>query len=142
MSSPAESGYRNKNIRELRYKSSHIGGQASFENSFNKPGTNSDVLEKLYFKGAEGSPAKRINAGKNYSSIERVYGLDGHMGLQGGSAMQRSASGGGKSHFPINNHGNLIAGGYADVPVTEREAAMYKPYTKLKDRSVCVRPKK
>jgi len=56
---------------------SDIHGQDKFENKFYKPmSKNSTINDHLYFKGQQGKAPSRVFAGKNNSSIERVYGLD------------------------------------------------------------------
>jgi len=64
-------------MRERRWKNSHVGAQALVEEKFNKPGEKSPAhVDKLFFKGATGPAPSRLNPGKNFSSIERTYGLD------------------------------------------------------------------
>lgn len=73
----SNSNARNHHIREMRQKNSHIGGQQLFERKFQKIGAKSMNAEQLWFKQPPANPiGMRVDASKNHSSIERVYGLD------------------------------------------------------------------
>ena len=69
---------RNNSIRELRDNRSNVQGQAKFESDFTKPSADKQPgnLDHLYFKGVTGKAPSKVEPNKNYSSIDRVYGLD------------------------------------------------------------------
>lgn len=83
-------------------------------------------LDQLYYKGgAQGSIGQRVRKDKNFSSVERVFGLDGAAG-------PTASSPGGKRQFTKFNGSsstqNLLTGNYG-VDQSEMGVAT-KPYSK------------
>lgn len=125
-----------RSLRELR--PSKIDSQRMVESQFQKPtgGRSPKHLDHLYFKAGEGrAPGRRVAANKNYSSQERVYGLDYTQSLA--SADQARATDpnapfqGGKRQFNGRNNStrNLFTGHYGHEK-DDHQAGVNKPYGK------------
>lgn len=137
MMNPADA--RNEQIRELLKQRSNVHGQDAVESQFYKPMAqrNSSVKEKLYFQGVQGKAPSRIYAGKNNSSIERVFGLDpvNSQDHHDNSTQPSPAysNGRGKRIIPntVKSTNNLISGNYGVDPTGNMDVQI-KPYSKQK----------
>lgn len=119
-------GSNRRSLRDI--KQSKIEAQGQFEDQFQKPGSVAAQaqLDQLYFRSGEPTPVgQKVRKDKNYSSVERVFGLDGPNGVA-------QSSPGGKRQFTKFNGSsstqNLLTGGYG-VDKYEPAVAM-KPYSK------------
>lgn len=67
-----------QNQRNGSMRRNNIIHQKNFEDQFQKPmaDRNPKSYSDLYFQGKAYSAGRRINADKNSSSVERVFGLD------------------------------------------------------------------
>lgn len=116
------------NRRSLRdIKQSKTVAQERFDQAYHKPGQQQDQIDQLYFRGSQQQPiGQKVRKDKNFSSVERVFGLDGpEVGVA-------KSSPGGKRQFSKMNGAsstsNLLTGNYG-VDRFESAVAM-KPYSK------------
>lgn len=136
MEHQADSQAQRRSLRELR--PSRIDSQRMVENQFQKPtgGRSPKELAHLYFQAGEGrAPARRVGPNKNYSSQERVYGLDYAQDLASADQARGQEPGApgqaGKRQFNgrTNSTRNLLTGHYGHEQEGQR-ASMNKPYSK------------
>lgn len=136
MEPAADSQSQRRSLRELR--PSKIDSQRMVENQFQKPtgGRSPKDLAHLYFQAGEGrAPPRRVGSNRNYSSQERVYGLDAAQALatadQARSQDPNAAGQGGKRQFNGRNNStrNLFTGNYGHEK-DDHLASLNKPYSK------------